>query len=69
MKVSTYRKTYFVEGDAPDVRTVRAMWQRGEIYGKRIGKVLYVDPDVSMTIGHAPEPLTVSPLAQKVLAG
>lgn len=45
MRIKTYQKNYFIEGDAPTQSTIRRMINDGEIYGEKKGGVYYVDPD------------------------
>ena len=79
MRLNEFRDT-FAEGSRPDPRTIVGWIQGGQLYGKRWGKVWYVDPDrpVNDDIGSeaseqvATETVTpilggLHPLAQKVL--
>ncbi|CAM2804861.1 MULTISPECIES: hypothetical protein [Vibrio] len=45
VKLSTWRKTRFSEGCAPDVRICRREIDLGTLPGKRIGRTYYVDID------------------------
>jgi len=45
VKLSTWRKNRFPDGDAPDVRTCRKEIDLGTLPGKRIGRSYYVDLD------------------------
>lgn len=63
MKISEFRRR-FSPDSRPDPRTVWSWWERGEIYGERIGKNLFVDPDRDPDAGN----MKLSPLAEKVLS-
>ena len=41
--IETFRKTRFAPGSAPDPRTLRKLLERGDLPGRRVGKVWYVD--------------------------
>jgi hypothetical protein len=43
MKLSTFAKTYFAEGEAPTKATLRKLIDSGDIAGARIGAIYYVD--------------------------
>lgn len=59
MKVSQYRREHFVEGSRPSVNTIKKWVDNGEIYGKVIGGMYYVDPD---------KIVPANPLVDKVLS-
>lgn len=58
MKVSQYRREHFAEGSRPSVNTIKKWVDNGEVYGKVIGGMYYVDPD---------KIVTANPLVDKVL--
>lgn len=43
VKLSTFRKVEFQEGEAPTLKTLRKLIDEGELAGKRIGAQYYVD--------------------------
>jgi len=45
IKLDQFRKDYFAEGSRPALKTIRRQIKSGEIPGKKIGKVYYVDMD------------------------
>jgi hypothetical protein len=74
IRISEYRQLYF-EGTPPDPRTIIAQIQRGEIHGRKLGGLWYVDPDrqpqpVAVDLNRDPrgmKPEELHPLARKVL--
>lgn len=58
--VEEFRKRYFVSGSEPDTRTIRAWIDKGELIGRVVGKLYYVDLDRWETN-------TGNPLVDKVL--
>lgn len=47
IKAETWAKRHFVEGDRPDLRTVRAWVRDGYLAGRVVGpKLVYVDEEV-----------------------
>lgn len=57
----TFVARYFDQADAPDERTVRAWVRRGELEGKEIGKLVYINEAAFLT-------KTGNVLADKILA-
>lgn len=45
MKVSQYREKHFVEGSRPSVNTIKRWIDDGELPGKTIGGMYYVEVD------------------------
>ena len=45
ISLAQYRKKRFVSGSAPDVRTLKKMINEGELAGKQVGKIYYVEVD------------------------
>lgn len=43
MKLSSFARSYFAEGEAPTMATLRKLVDSGELAGTRIGSVYYVD--------------------------
>lgn len=66
IRLSEYRERYF-EGKAPDPRTLIAQIKRGEIYGRKLGGLWFVDP--AMPLDLLPEELDepLHPLAEQIL--
>lgn len=58
MKITEYLET-FTPASRPDRRTVRAWYERGEIYGEIRGRMLYVDP--CRKVNAAPPPPKPAP--------
>lgn len=63
MRVNEFRRL-FAPGSAPTPRTVAGWVERGELYGKRFGGRLYVDPDRAPEgrEAEASEPPRIGPL-------
>jgi len=59
--INDFRKRYFVSGHAPTSATVRKWIECGNIRGRKIGKLYYVDIDAWK---HA---TGLDPLADKIL--
>ncbi|MCV6590672.1 MAG: DNA-binding protein [Marinobacterium sp.] len=59
MKASEYREKYFVKGSQPAASTIRRWIRDGDLPGKVIGKVHYVDISSLQQTGN--------PLVDKVL--
>lgn len=45
VKLSSWKKLRFLEGEAPDARILRREIDSGVLLGKRIGRTYYVDLD------------------------
>jgi predicted dehydrogenase len=45
MKVTEYRMNRFITGSAPDLRTIKKLIDDGELVGKKIGKIYYIEVD------------------------
>lgn len=45
MKATKFRLEYFDKGSEPDIKTVKRLIDDGELPGKRIGTIYYVDLD------------------------
>lgn len=45
MKITDYREQRFALGSAPDLRTLKRLIDDGELAGKRLGKIYYVEVD------------------------
>jgi predicted dehydrogenase len=45
MKINDYREQRFAFGSAPDLRTLKRLIDDGELAGKRIGKIYYIEVD------------------------
>jgi hypothetical protein len=45
ISLAQYRNKRFVSGSAPDVRTLKKMINEGELAGKQVGKIYYVEVD------------------------
>lgn len=45
MKLSQYRRKYFAEGSRPALNTIKKWIDNGELHGKTIGGMYYVDPE------------------------
>jgi hypothetical protein len=45
MKITDYRDLRFAAGSAPDLRTLKRLIDDGELAGKRLGKLYYVEVD------------------------
>lgn len=66
MSVEEFRQQ-FTQDSRPDPRTVRSWIQKGQVFGQRIGRRWYVDPDREP----APEgqsPASLSDRARRVLS-
>lgn len=47
IKIGCYAKTRFVQGSAPDKRTIISLIDRGQLAGKKIGNTYFVEVDSS----------------------
>lgn len=45
ISLSEYRKKRFTEGSAPDPRTLKKLIENGELQGKQLGKVYFIEVD------------------------
>ena len=45
MKATQFRQRYFEKGSEPDMKTLKKCIDEGELPGKRIGTIYYVDLD------------------------
>jgi hypothetical protein len=48
MKITDYRSKRFAQGSAPDLRTLKRLIDEGELSGKRLGKIYYVEVDAQL---------------------
>jgi hypothetical protein len=42
ISITDYRQQRFIDGSAPDIRTIKKLIDLGELLGKQIGKKYYV---------------------------
>ncbi|WP_292957361.1 MULTISPECIES: hypothetical protein [unclassified Neptuniibacter] len=49
MKISQFRETFFAEGSAPTVKTIKKLILTGELTGKTLGSTQYVVIDEKVT--------------------
>jgi hypothetical protein len=45
MKITEYRQHRFLKGSEPDLRTLKRLIDDGELAGKRLGKIYYIEID------------------------
>jgi predicted dehydrogenase len=45
MKITDYREQRFARSSAPDLRTLKRLIDNGELAGKRLGKIYYIEVD------------------------
>jgi hypothetical protein len=45
MRIKEYQQTHFTPSSAPSDRTIRKWVDDGEVFGKVIGGIYYIDPD------------------------
>ncbi len=60
MKATKFRTEYFAKGSEPDMKTLKRCIDEGDLPGRRIGTIYYVDLDKLHQTGN--------PLVDKVLA-
>ena len=48
MKITEYREQRFTKGSAPDLRTLKRLIDEGELAGKRLGKIYYIEVDSNL---------------------
>ena len=49
MRISQFRETFFAEGSAPTVKTIKKLILTGELTGKKLGNTQYVVIDEKVT--------------------
>jgi len=55
-KISQFRNNAFEKGSKPQIETIVGWIQSGELYGRKLGGLWYVDPDILMVPDKKPKP-------------